>query len=186
VVGEDPVRLGLVSSLAQPGGNVTGINVINAELAAKRLDLLRELVPTAARIAVLVNPADVTNKEATLRDVEAAARAIGLRIQVLNADTNREICAAFESIGRERPDALFVAASPYLNGRSVQLAQLAAFHRLPTIYALRESVEVGGLISYGADIADAFRQAGIYVGLLVARAVHVFVRLTVAPETALA
>jgi putative ABC transport system substrate-binding protein len=95
VVGEDPVRLGLVSSLARPGGNVTGINVINAELAAKRLDLLRELVPTAARTAVLVNPADVTNKEATLRDVEAAARAIGLRIQVLNADTNREIGAAF-------------------------------------------------------------------------------------------
>jgi putative ABC transport system substrate-binding protein len=113
VVGDDPVGLGLVTSLARPGGNLTGISVINAELAAKRLGLLRELVPGAVRIAVLVNPADVTNTEATLRDVEAAARAIGLQIQVLNADTSREIGAAFEGIGRERPDALFVAASPW-------------------------------------------------------------------------
>jgi putative tryptophan/tyrosine transport system substrate-binding protein len=164
VVGEDPVRLGLVASLARPGGNVTGINVINSELTAKRLDLLRELVPGATRIAVLVNPADVTNTDTTLRDVEAAARTIGLQIQVATADTSRDIAAAFESIGRKRPDALLVAASPFFNGRTVQLAQLATFHRLPAIYIARENAEVGGLISYGANFADAFRQVGIYAG----------------------
>jgi ABC-type uncharacterized transport system substrate-binding protein len=165
-VGEDPVRLGLVTSLARPSGNLTGINVFNTEIAAKRLDLLRELLPRAARVAVLINPTDATT-EATLRDLEAAARVIGLQVQVLKADTTREINVAFESIGRDRPDALFVAASPFLNGRRVQLVQLAAFHHLPATYALRECAEVGGLMSYGADIADVFRQLGVYAGRIV-------------------
>ena len=131
VVAEDPVRLGLVNSLARPGGNLTGINLFNAELTTKRLDLLHVLVPRAGRIAVLVNPADNKNTEATLRNVEAGARAMGLQFEVLNADTSDEIDAAFETIGRNRPDALFVGASPFLNGRRVQLAQLAAFHQSP-------------------------------------------------------
>jgi putative tryptophan/tyrosine transport system substrate-binding protein len=132
-------------------------------LAAKRLELLRELLPAAARVAVLVNPASKATTEATLREVEPAARTMGLQIQVFNANTSLEIDAAFESIGHERPDALFVATTPFLNVRGVQLAQLAAFHRLPAIY-LREYAEAGGLISYGTNIADAFRQAGVYTG----------------------
>ena len=125
------IRSGLVSfpSLARPGGNLTGVNFFAAELSAKRLELLRELIPGAARVAVLVNPADAMRTESILRDVEAAARTLGLRIQPLNANPGREIDAAFENIGRERPDALFVGTSPFLNVRIVQLALLAAFHR---------------------------------------------------------
>jgi len=129
-VAEDPVRLDLVASLARPGGNLTGINVFNSELVTKRLELLRELVPRAKRVAVLVDPADEANTRSTLRDAEAAARAMGLRIQVVNATTKREIDAAFEATAREKADALFVGAFPFLNGRRVQLVQLAAFHRL--------------------------------------------------------
>src|SRR5262249_51730086 len=122
--GEDPVRLGLVASLARPGGNVTGINIFSGELTAKRLELLRELVPRAALVAVLVNPAEVKRTESTIGDVEAAARTMALQIQVLNANTGREIEAAFDSIGRQRPDALFIGTSPFLNVRNVQLATL--------------------------------------------------------------
>jgi putative ABC transport system substrate-binding protein len=136
VTGDDPVGLGLVASLARPGGNLTGIGFFTTELAAKRLELLRELLPTAARVAVLVNPASAATTEATLREVEPAARTMGVQIQVFNANTSLEIDAAFESMGRERPDALFVATTP----------------------------EAGGLISYGTNIADAFRQAGVYAG----------------------
>ena len=164
VVADDPVRAGFVSNLARPGGNLTGANFFAAELSAKRLELLRELAPGAARVAVLVNPADAMRTEFTLRDVETAARTLGLRIQVLNANTGREIDDAFENIGRERPDALFVATSPFLNVRLVQLALLAAFHRLPATHGVREYAEAGGLMSYGASIADAFRQVGIYAG----------------------
>ena len=164
LVGDDPVRLGLVASLARPGGNMTGINAFNAELAAKRLELLRELVPRAARIALLVNPADVAITETQVQEVETAARAIGVQVQVFNADTSPEIDAVFETIGRERPDAIFVGVSPFLNGRRVQLTQLAAFHRLPAIYAVRDYTEVGGLMSYGSDIFDGFRQMGVYTG----------------------
>ena len=120
-VAEDPVRLGLVASLARPGGNLTGINFFTGELAAKRLELLRELVPGAARVAVLVNPANAATTETTLRDVEAAARAMGLQIQVLNASTSREIDAAFATFARERPDALFVGSDPFFTSRRVQL-----------------------------------------------------------------
>jgi putative tryptophan/tyrosine transport system substrate-binding protein len=161
---EDPVRLGLVASLAKPGGNLTGINFFNAESTAKRLQLLREMVPGAARIAVLVNPANATTTETTLRDVQPAARAMGLQIQVLNASTNREIDAAFATFVRERPDAVFVGIDPFLISRRVQLAQLATLHQVPAAYALREFAEAGGLMSYGTNIADAFRQIGVYAG----------------------
>jgi putative ABC transport system substrate-binding protein len=164
LVGDDPVRLGLVTSLSRPGGNITGINLLASELAAKRLELLRELVPRAARVAVLANPANVAATETQLKDVDTAARAIGLQIQIHNANTSAEIDAAFETMSRERPDAVFVATSAFLNGRRLQLAQLAAFHRLPASYANREYVEAGGLMSYGANIVDGYRQVGIYTG----------------------
>jgi putative ABC transport system substrate-binding protein len=161
---EDPVRLGLVGSLARPGGNLTGINFLAGELQAKRLELLRELVPGAARVAVLVNPTSRTNTETTLRDVQPAARAMGLQIQVVNASTSREIDAAFANLGRERPDALFVSPEAFFVSRRVQIAILAAQRSIPATYGSREYVEAGGLMSYGSNIADAWRQAGVYVG----------------------
>jgi putative ABC transport system substrate-binding protein len=164
VAAEDPVRVGLVASLAQPGGNLTGINFLSAELVAKRLELLRELVPGTARLAVLVNPVNAINTETTLRDVQAAARAIGLQIQVLNASTSGEINAAFASLGRERPDALFVGGDAFFNTRRVHLVNLASRHALPAAYAERVFPEIGGLMSYGTDIVDAYRQVGNYVG----------------------
>jgi putative ABC transport system substrate-binding protein len=164
LVGEDPARLGLVSNLARPTGNLTGFNLFIVELEAKRLELLHQLVPGAVRIAVLVNPANVSQTEATLREVEAAARTIGVQTQVLKANTAREIEQVSATIGQERPDALFVGASAFLNIRRVQLVQLAAFHRLPATYALREAAEAGGLMSYGSSIVDAYRQSAIYAG----------------------
>jgi ABC-type uncharacterized transport system substrate-binding protein len=162
LVNEDPVKLGLVASLALPGGNATGINIFSAELTAKRLDLLRQLVPGMARVAVLVNPANATSTETTLKDVEAAARSAGLQINVLNASTSPEIEAAFAS--RERPDALFVASDAYFYSRRVQLTHLATRHAIAATYAQREFAEAGGLMSYGANLADAFRQIGVYAG----------------------
>jgi ABC-type uncharacterized transport system substrate-binding protein len=164
LMNEDPVRLGLVASLARPGGNLTGINIFSAELAAKRLDLLRELVPGAARVGVLVNPVNATTTESTLRDVEPAARAIGLQIQVLNASTSREIDAAFATFVRERPDAVFVGADSFFVSRRVQLTNLAVRHAVPAIYSARDFAEVGGLMSYGASLTDASRQMGVYTG----------------------
>jgi ABC-type uncharacterized transport system substrate-binding protein len=164
IAAQDPVRLGLVASLARPGGNLTGINFFSSELAAKRLDLLHDLLPRAVRVAVLVNPADAANTASTLQDVEAAARAIGLQVQVLNASTSREINAAFENVGRDRPDALFVGSNTFFNARRIQVVQLTAFHRLPAVYPARDFVEVGGLMSYGTNVMDAFRQLGIYAG----------------------
>jgi putative ABC transport system substrate-binding protein len=165
-VGDDPVRLGLVASLARPGGNLTGINFFVSELAAKRLGLLRELLPAATRVAVLVNPAEATLTESTLRDVEAAARVIGLQIQVLNASTSREIDTAFATITRERPDALFVGTDPFFLSRRLQLAQMTTLHKVPAIYALRQYAEAGGLMSYGASLTDTYRQMGAYAGRL--------------------
>ena len=164
VMGEDPVKLGLVASLARPGGNLTGINIFSAELAAKRLDLLRELVPGAARVGVLVNPVNATTTESTLRDVEPAARAIGLQIQVLNASTSREIDAAFATFVRERADAVFVGADSFFVSRRVQLTNLAVRHAVPATYSARDFAEVGGLMSYGASLTDASRQTGVYTG----------------------
>jgi putative tryptophan/tyrosine transport system substrate-binding protein len=160
---EDPVRLGLVSSLARPGGNVTGINLFSGEVSAKRLEFLRELAPAATRVAVLVNPTGST-AQTTLRDVEPAARSLGLQIQVLNASTSREIDAALATFVPERPDGLFVSSDPFFTSRRVQLANLAAHHSVPMTSATREIVEVGGLMSYGSNIADAFRQVGVYAG----------------------
>ena len=162
--GSDPVRDGLIASFARPGGNLTGVNFFAADLAAKRLGLLRELVPGAARIAVLVNPAHASITEATLRDVEEAARAMGLQVQVLNASTGREIAAAFATLVRDRPDALLVGSGPFINARRVQLALLAGRHGIPAIYTGRQYVEAGGLISYGASLPDAWRQVGVYAG----------------------
>jgi putative tryptophan/tyrosine transport system substrate-binding protein len=160
---EDPVRLGLVASLARPGGNATGINFLSAELTAKRLEILRELVPAAVRVAVIVNPA-ASDAETTLRDVEPAARAMGLQIRVLNASTSREIDTAFASFVRERPDAVFVSLDPFLNSRRVQLVNLASRHAVPATFSNRDFAEIGGLMSYGANIAHAFRQVGVYAG----------------------
>jgi putative ABC transport system substrate-binding protein len=163
-VNVDPVRLGLVASLARPGGNLTGINFLNAELVAKRLELLRALVPAATRVTVLVNPANAVNTETTLRDVEPAARALGLQIQILNASTSGEIDAAFATFLRERPDALFVGGDSLFASRRVQLANLAARHMVPMTSGTREIAEAGGLMSYGTNIADAWRQVGVYTG----------------------
>ena len=160
---EDPVRLGLVASLARPGGNLTGINIFTAELVAKRLELVRELLPSATRIAVLIRPTG-PSAEATLRDIEPAAHVLGLQVQVLNASTPREIDAAFATLRRERLDALFLGADPFFTSRRVQLANLATRHVVPMISATREVPEAGGLISYGANIADGWRQVGVYVG----------------------
>jgi putative ABC transport system substrate-binding protein len=164
LVGEDPARLDLVASLARPGGNLTGVNFFNTELAAKRLELLRELLPTAKRVAVLVNPAEATNTESVVRDAEGAARVMGLQIQVLNASTSRDIDAAFGMLVRERPDALFVGPGPFFTARRVQLVLLAAIHRVPAIYPGRQYVEAGALMSYGASLADSCRQVGVYTG----------------------
>jgi putative ABC transport system substrate-binding protein len=163
-VGEDPVKLGLVASLARPGGNATGVNFFVRELAAKRLELLHELVPKAVRVALLVNPANGPITETILRDAQQAARILGLQIQVFNASTSSEIDAAFATIARERLDALFVAPDAFFISRRVQLVTLAASIRVPASYSSRENVEAGGLMSYGTDIADRFRQVGVYTG----------------------
>jgi ABC-type uncharacterized transport system substrate-binding protein len=163
-VGDDPVKLGLVASLARPGGNATGINFFIAELAAKRLGLLHELVPGATRVAVLVNPADPVRTESNVRDLEAAAGATGLQIQVLNASTSGEIDAAFATIVRERAEALFVIPDSFFNSRRVQLATLTARHAIPAAYPVRDYVEAGGLMSYGTSFADSRRQVGVYTG----------------------
>jgi ABC-type uncharacterized transport system substrate-binding protein len=161
---EDPVKIGLVASLARPGGNITGINFFAVELVAKRLELLRELLPGAARVAVLVDPGSRSMTDSTVRDVEGAAQTIGLQIRIYNASSSREIDAAFASIARERPDALFVGISSFFTNRRVQLIQLEARYALPAIYADRLFVEAGGLMSYGTSLTDAIRQLGVFTG----------------------
>jgi putative tryptophan/tyrosine transport system substrate-binding protein len=153
MVPEDPVRVGLVTSLARPGGNATGINVFAAELSAKRLELLRQLMPAATRVAILLNPSEATIATANLRDVEGAARATGLQIQVVRAS----IDAAFATFAHERPDALFISSGPFFANRRVQLAHLATRHAVPAIHVVRQYPEVGGLMSYGAGVEDALR-----------------------------
>ena len=161
-VGDDPVQLGLVTSLARPGGNATGINFFVQEVGAKRLRLLHDLIPNAVRIAVLVNPMNAAVETTTLREVQEAAPALGLQIQVLKASTIGEIDAAFANIARERPDALFVAGDAFFLDRRVQFATLTARDRIPASYSVREAVAAGGLMSYGPDLAEVFRQIGVY------------------------
>ena len=164
-VGADPARIGLVASLARPGGNATGINFFTAEVNAKRLRLLHDLVPKAVRIAVLLNPANGVIAKTTLREVQEAAPIIGLQIQmILNATTIGEIDAAFATLARERPDALFVAGDAFFASRTVQFAGLSMRDRVPATYSLREYVAVGGLMSYGTDLADSIHQVGVYTG----------------------
>jgi len=163
-VAEDPVKLGLVASLNRPGGNATGINFFLAEVTAKRLALLRELVPSAAQVAVLLNPANPTNASSTRTDVESAAATLGLQVQIYNASTSQEIDAAFAVLVRGRADALFVGPDGFFDSRRVQLTALAARHVLPASYPAREMVEAGGLMSYGTSITDMHRQLGVYAG----------------------
>jgi putative ABC transport system substrate-binding protein len=163
-VGEDPVKLGLVASLARPGGNATGINLFSLEIMAKRLGLLHELVPKAMRVAVLINPFDSSTAGATLREVSEAAGAMGMQIRILNASTIDEIDAAFVTLGHDRPDALFVTPNSFLFSRRVQITTLAARERIAAAYSIRDYVAAGGLMSYGTDNVDRFHQIGVYTG----------------------
>ena len=164
LVSDDPVKVGLVASLARPGGNLTGVNFFNLELAAKRLEVLHELVPAATRIAVLVNPANARNADSAVQATQAAGRAIGLQTQIVHATTSREIDAAFATMARDRPDALFVGGDSLFNTRRQQLALLAARHAIPAAYSSRDYAEAGGLMSYGTDVTDANHQLGLYAG----------------------
>ena len=163
VVGADPVKTGLVASFNRPGGNVTGVSFFSNELAAKRLGLLHDLLPQATVIAVLVNP-NLPDAAEQMRDVQEAARTLGLRIRVLNASTESEIDRAFATLAQQRADAFVLAADPFFTARRKRIVALAARHAIPAIYDLREWTATGGLISYGTDLADAFRQTGIYTG----------------------
>jgi len=162
-VSDDPVKHGLVASLARPGGNLTGVNLLSTELTAKRLELLREMLPRASRITVLVNPASVYT-QTTVREVEAAGRAIGFQTQIVNAGTSRAIDTVFAAFAHERPDAVFLGQDAFFNGRRLQLANWAARHALPMTSGSRDICEVGGLMSYGSNIVDSYRQEGVYVG----------------------
>jgi putative ABC transport system substrate-binding protein len=164
IVSDDPVKLGLIANLARPDGNLTGINFFSGELAPKRLELLHELVPGATRVAVLVNPANSEYAETTINEAGMAARSMGLQIQALKASTIREINAVFATFVSARPDALFVGHDPFFNSRRTQLVQLAARYAVPASFSAREFADAGGLMSYGANIADAWRQAGAYAG----------------------
>jgi putative ABC transport system substrate-binding protein len=161
---EDPVRLGLVATLSKPGGNLSGINLLSGELAAKRLELMRELVPRMSRVAVLVNPKNPSTTATTQADAEGAASAIGLKIEIVRTASSHDIDAAFAKFAHDRPDALFVSGDPFFTSRRVQLAIAAARVGIPATFSTREIADVGGLMSYGADIPDAWRQAGAYVG----------------------
>jgi ABC-type uncharacterized transport system substrate-binding protein len=164
-VAQDPVKLGLVNSLAHPGGNATGINFFAQEVAGKRLALLHDLVPKAVNVAVLINPANVSSAEYNFRQVQQAAPSFGMKIQqVLKASTVAEIDAVFATLERERPDALFVAGDGFFDTRAGQIAGLAARAKIPAAYQQRENVEAGGLMSYGTDFADMYRQVGVYAG----------------------
>jgi putative ABC transport system substrate-binding protein len=169
-VGDDPVKLGLVANLARPAGNATGVNFFAAEAIPKRLGLLRDLVPAANRIAAIINPDNVATAEATSKEVQKSASAFGLKVQILNATSRDEIDAAFAAIARERAEALFVAPDGFFVTRRVQFATLAARNGIPAAFPSRFYAEVGGLMSYGADPTDSFRQVGIYAGKILSGA----------------
>ena len=162
--GTDPVKAGIVASLSRPGGNVTGVNYMAAELGAKRVSLLRDLAPNALHLALIVNPANPIAAESEIKDAEAAAASIGRQIDVFKASTNGEIEKAFAALVRNRADALLVGADPLFLDRRVPLVTLATRHLLPTLYFQRQFVEVGGLISYGASNLVRYREIGIYAG----------------------
>jgi putative ABC transport system substrate-binding protein len=164
LVGADPVELGLVGSFAKPGGNLTGVNILTSEVVAKRLRLLHDLLPNAVRIAVLVDPNNPIIAKTTVQDAQKAAPIMGLQTQIIDATTVGEINEVFAAFERDRPDALFVAPDSFLTSRRVQLATLAARDRIPATYPNRDYVEVGGLMSYGPDFTDIFRQVGVYTG----------------------
>jgi putative ABC transport system substrate-binding protein len=162
--GDDPAKLGLVASLARPGGNATGVNVLSLEVLGKRVGLLHEVVPKAARLAVLVNPAAGSDANSGVREITEAARALGLQIETINASTGREIEEAFARLARERIDALITAPDGFFSSRRAQLATLAAHYSIPVATGTRDYVEAGCLMSYGTDIADSYREVGVYVG----------------------
>jgi putative ABC transport system substrate-binding protein len=164
IVSQDPVTLGLVASLARPGGNVTGINFFTGELVTKQLEFLRQLTPAAARIGLLVNPLNAMSAKTAKSEAEAAARGTGLSIRTVNASTSREIDAAFEILVRERCDALLVASDPFFSSRRVQLVNLTVRHAIPAAFPQRDFTEIGGLMSYASNITDAWRQSGVYAG----------------------
>jgi putative tryptophan/tyrosine transport system substrate-binding protein len=164
LVNEDPVKLGLVASLARPDGNLTGVNFFSGELVAKRLELLRQLVPAAKRISALINPKNAAIADTTVKEISAAVRPLGLEIQPVEAATSSEIDIAFATFQRDRPDAVFVSADPYFTARRIQIVQHAAHSSIPATYATREIAEVGGLMSYGASIPDAYHMLGVYTG----------------------
>jgi putative ABC transport system substrate-binding protein len=163
-VSEDPVRMGLVASLARPGGNATGINFLSSELLPKRVGVLRELLPGINRLGVLINPGDASRAESVASEVQAAARSMGQEVYILKADTSDQIYEAFAAFERERVDALFVGPDPFFNSRRLQFALMAVRHMIPAIYGAREYVEAGGLMSYGANLVDMFREVGVYTG----------------------
>jgi putative ABC transport system substrate-binding protein len=163
-IGDDPIQFGLVASLSRPGGNATGVAMLDAELASKRLELLHELIPTTPLIAVLLNPANAPRVANLSRDLEAAARTIALQIHVLNASTDREIDAAFATLPQLRPGGLVIGTDAFFNSRIVQLAALALRYAVPTIYQHREFAAAGGLMSYGSSFTDPYRLAGVYTG----------------------
>jgi putative ABC transport system substrate-binding protein len=161
---EDPVKLGLIASHARPGGNLTGVNFLFGELVPKRLELLRELVPAMSRVAVFVNSANPVRAELHAKEAETSGRAMGLHIQIFNVGSSGAIDATFATLARERPDALFVSPDPFFTVRRVQIVTLATRHAIPTSFPTRDPVDVGGLMSYGSNINDAFRQTGVYAG----------------------
>jgi putative ABC transport system substrate-binding protein len=163
LVGVDPVQLGLVGSLNRPGGNVTGLAVLTVQLEAKKLELLHELLPTASDIALLVNPTNVLT-ESERKDVQDAARSLGLRLHVLNASTESQIDAAFGALAELRATALIVSVDTFLNNSRDQIVALAARYAVPAIYGVRDYVNAGGLLSYGTDLVDVYRQLGVYAG----------------------
>jgi putative ABC transport system substrate-binding protein len=163
-IGDDPVKWGIVANLAHPNSNATGVNFFTSEVLTKRLELLHDLLPGAVRIAVLLNSADAKRAKEMLSELRTAARSLGLEIQVLYASTQGEIDAAFPTMARERPDALFVGPDSFFNNRRVQLVMLAARHAIPTVFAVREYVDAGGLMSYGTSVTEFHRQVGVYAG----------------------
>jgi putative tryptophan/tyrosine transport system substrate-binding protein len=162
--GSDPVRIGLVASLARPGGNVTGVTQTNVEITPKRLELLHELLPAASVMALLVNPTDPTQAETTTRDVQGAARTLGLELHVLNASSERDFDGVFAKLIELRAGGLVIGGDPFFTSRIEQLAAMAVHHAVPVIYQWREFAVAGGLLSYGSDITDAYRLAGNYTG----------------------